>query len=134
MKQNRFNGHMNSETNENPSSITLTNETFEQDVVLGSQEHVVIVFFWGPWCGLCRQLIPQVESLVRKTNGRAVLALADVREMRGIGNRLGMRGLPSLFAFRQGQHVDSILGTRPVEFFETWLNQLVAGEDMHRDE
>ncbi len=125
---------MNADTNSKPSRITLSNESFQRDVIEGSRQCVVLVFFWAPWCRFCRQLIPQIESLAEQSDGQAVLALADAREMRDKGKELGIRGLPSIFAFRGGERADYILGSPPIEFFEDWLARLIRGEDMERDE
>ena len=125
---------MNADTNSNPSRITLSNESFQRDVIEGSRQCVVLVFFWAPWCRFCRQLIPQIESLAEHSDGQAVLALADAREMRDKGKELGIRGLPSIFAFRGGEKADYILGSPPIEFCEDWLARLIQGEDMERDE
>ena len=125
---------MNSDTHHNRSQITLSSASFERDVIEASRQCVVLVFFWAPWCGFCRQLIPLIERLAENSDGQAVLALADVREMRDKGKELGIRGLPSIFAFRGGEKADYILGSPPIEFFEDWVARLIRGEDMERDE
>ena len=125
---------MDPDTSNYPSRITLRNESFQRDVIEASRHCVVLVFFWGPWCGFCRQLIPQMERLAEESQGQAVLALADVRAMRDKGRELGMRGLPSIFAFRGGEQADYILGSPPIEFFEDWLARLIRGDNMERDD
>ena len=125
---------MNSAARDNRSTIKLSNETFDKHVIHGSRRRVVLVFFWGPWCGLCRQLIPQMERLVDGRQPHVSLALADVREMRNKGKELGMQGLPSIFAFRDGEKVDYILGAPPIDFFEDWITKMIAGEGALRDD
>lgn len=109
-----------------PHTFKVTVDEFERDVINASKDRVVLVFFWGPWCGLCRQLIPQVEELILKSGGTIRLGLAHVGEVRETADELGVRGLPSMFAFRRGECVDQILGNPPTDFLENWLNRLIA--------
>ena len=83
-----------------------------QDVVLGSSVPV-LVDFWAPWCGPCRMIAPVLEELAGDYEGRAVVAKVNTDENTGYAVRLGIRGIPTMIIFKDGQEVDRIVGLVP---------------------
>ena len=87
-----------------------TDATFMQDVVDASQEVPVIVDFWAPWCGPCKQLGPMLESAVQKAKGAVRMVKANVDENPAIAGQLRIQSIPTVYAFWQGQPVDGFQG------------------------
>lgn len=82
-----------------------------QNVVLESDQPVV-VDFWAPWCGPCRAIAPHIESLAAEYAGRAVVTKVNVDENQGIAQRYGIRGIPAILLFKNGEVADMIQGMR----------------------
>ena len=87
-----------------------TDATFMQDVVDASQEVPVIVDFWAPWCGPCKQLGPMLESAVQKAKGAVRMVKVNVDENQAIAGQLRIQSIPTVYAFWQGQPVDGFQG------------------------
>jgi thioredoxin 1 len=90
--------------------IVLTDATFGS-VIAGPQP--VLVDFWAEWCGPCHMVAPSVERLAQEYSGRAVVAKMNVDENPMTPNRFGIRGIPTLLIFKNGQLVDQIVGAQP---------------------
>ena len=97
-------------TNEN-SHLTLTDDNFEQEVLQG--DGPVIVDFWAPWCGPCRVLGPVVEELARDFEGQAKVGKLNVDESPRTAQRFGVRSIPTVLFFQNGELVDSVIGVVP---------------------
>jgi len=98
--------------------------SFMADVIETSQNTPVIVDFWAPWCGPCKQLIPALERVVKAENGKVKLVKINIDENPGIAGQLGVQSIPAVFAFKDGQAVDGFMGGQP----ETaWRPVILAG-------
>ena len=97
-------------TNEN-SYLILTDDNFEQEVLQG--DGPVIVDFWAPWCGPCRVLGPVVEELARDFEGKAKVGKLNVDESPRTAQRFGVRSIPTVLFFQNGELVDSVIGVVP---------------------
>ena len=90
-----------------------TTQDFVRDVVDASHTVPVLVDFWAPWCGPCRQLTPVLEKAVRAAKGGVKLVKLNIDEHPQIPGQLGVQSVPAVFAFRDGQPIDGFMGALP---------------------
>src|ERR1700722_10693467 len=90
-----------------------TTATFRSDVIAESARQPVLVDFWGPSCGPCRQLSPLLEKLVKAAEGKVKLVKMNVEAHPEIAGQLGIQSLPAVIAFQRGQPVDGFVGALP---------------------
>jgi thioredoxin 2 len=86
----------------------------------------VLVDFWAPWCGPCRAVSPLVERLAQENAGRLKVLKLNVDEAPGLSQRYGIRGIPLLTLFDQGQELDRLTGAAPYPTLQAWLERGVA--------
>ena len=90
-----------------------TTKDFMRDVVEASREVPVLVDFWAPWCGPCRQLTPVLEKAVRAAKGAIRLVKLNIDEHPQIPGQMGVQSIPAVFAFQDGRPVDGFMGALP---------------------
>ena len=100
---------------------------FVADVIEASRKQPVIVDFWAPWCGPCKQLGPALEKVVRQANGKVRMVKINVDENQQLAAQMRVQSIPAVFAFVNGQPVDGFMGALP----ESQLKQFVDRFD-HR--
>src|SRR5471032_2188728 len=93
--------------------IETTTQTFMKDVIEESKRQPVLVDFWAPWCGPCKQLTPVLEKVVKAAKGKVKLAKMNIDEHPAIPGQLGIQSIPAVIAFVKGQPVDGFLGALP---------------------
>ncbi|MFN8558762.1 MAG: thioredoxin [Dehalococcoidia bacterium] len=89
----------------------VTDQTFESDVI--KSERPVLVDFWAPWCGPCRMVAPIVEELAGEYEGQVDFYKLNTDENPAVSARYGIRSIPTLLVFKNGEPVQQIVGFRP---------------------
>jgi len=98
--------------------------TFAQDVIAASQDVPVIVDFWAPWCGPCKQLGPILEKVVSEARGAVRLVKIDIDQNQQIAQQLRIQSIPAVFAFYQGRPVDGFQGAVPESEIRAFVKRL----------
>lgn len=99
--------------------IALTSETF--DATLSGTDQPVLVDFWAEWCGPCKMMSPILDQLATEQAGRATIAKVDIDAYPDLQTRFGIRAIPTLIIFKNGQPVNTITGVKSKGFLEAAL-------------
>ena len=104
----------------------VTTASFRQDVIAESMRQPVLVDFWAPWCGPCKQLAPIIEKVVRSAEGKVKLVKMNIDEHPQIAGQLGIQSIPAVIAFGKGQPVDGFVGALPESQIRQFVERLVG--------
>ena len=111
----------------------VTTASFREDVIAASARQPVLVDFWAPWCGPCKQLAPALEKSVAAAGGKVKLVKMNIDDHPQIAGQLGIQSIPAVIAFQKGQPVDGFMGALPEAqirgFLERLVGPLTAGAD-----
>lgn len=112
--------------------MDVTTQSFMKDVVEESKLRPVLVDFWAPWCGPCKQLTPVIEKVVRAAKGKVRLAKMNTDDHPAVAQQLGIQSLPTVYAFVNGQPVDGFMGAQPESAIQALIDKLVGpgGDDL----
>lgn len=98
-----------------------TDASFEKDIL--KSETPVLLDFWAPWCGPCRQIGPVLEELSQEFAGKIEIAKMNIDENPETPAKFGVRGIPTLMIFKNGELVDTKVGGQPKSQLQAWLNE-----------
>ncbi len=110
-----------------------TTQAFMKDVIEESKRQPVLVDFWAPWCGPCKQLTPVIEKVVKGAKGKVKLVKMNIDDHPAIPGQLGIQSIPAVIAFVNGQPADGFMGALPegqvVAFLERLTKDKIGGEE-----
>jgi len=104
-----------------------TTQTFVKDVIEESRHQPVMIDFWAPWCGPCRQLTPLLEKAVRNAKGRVKLVKMNIDEHPQIPGQMGIQSIPAVIAFVNGQPADGFMGAVPESQINAFIEKITKG-------
>ena len=104
----------------------VTTASFAADVIQDSRKQPVLVDFWAPWCGPCKQLQPVLEKVVAAAKGAVKLVKMNIDEHPAIAGQLGIQSIPAVIAFHNGQPVDGFMGAVPETQIRDFIQKLVG--------
>ena len=107
----------------NTTYVTLTEDSFDREVLKSTEP--VLVDFWAEWCGPCHQIAPTIEELATEFEGRAKVGKVNVDENAPVAAQYGIRSIPTLLLFKDGQVVDQVIGVVPKKMLADKLDALL---------
>ena len=109
-----------------PAIKDTTTAQFSADVIQESRRQPVLVDFWAPWCGPCKQLTPVLEKVVREAAGGVKLVKMNIDEHPAIAGQLGIQSIPAVIAFKNGKPVDGFMGAVPETQVRDFVRKLAG--------
>lgn len=106
----------------------VTTQTFMKDVIEASKTQPVLIDFWAPWCGPCKQLTPVLEKVVKAAKGKVKLVKMDIDKNPEVPGQMGIQSIPAVIAFVNGQPVDGFMGALPESQVVAFLERLTKGK------
>jgi putative thioredoxin len=110
-----------------------TTQAFVKDVIEESKQQPVLVDFWAPWCGPCKQLTPILEKAVKAAKGKVKLVKMNIDEHPAIPGQMGIQSIPAVIAFSNGQPVDGFMGALPESQVIAFLQRLTKDKIVSAD-
>ena len=105
---------------------TVTDQSFEADVL--TAEKPVLVDFWAEWCGPCRMIAPALEEIAADLGEKVTIAKINIDENPEVPGRYGVRGIPTMLLFENGEAVAQKVGAAPRSHIQQWLEGELAGQ------
>ncbi|MDX2113551.1 MAG: thioredoxin TrxA [Alphaproteobacteria bacterium] len=105
-------------------SLHIDDHEFEQKVLKSAEP--VLVDFWAEWCGPCRQIAPVLDEIAKERAGKITVAKVNIDKNPGTPQKYGVRGIPTLILFKNGQAVSTKVGSLPKSKLVEWIDSVVA--------
>ena len=106
---------------------------FGKEVIEASAERAVLVDFWAPWCGPCKQLGPVIERAVAATNGAVRLVKMDIDQHPEIAGQMGIQSIPAVVAFIDGRPADAFMGAKPEAEVKAFIDKVLAAKPVESE-
>jgi putative thioredoxin len=109
-----------------PTVKDVSTAEFMTEVIQASQQMPVLVDFWAPWCGPCKQLAPALEGAVAKAGGKVKLVKMNIDEHPEVAGQMGIQSIPAVVAFVDGQPRDAFMGNKAPNEIEKFIEKLIG--------
>lgn len=106
------------------ATVKIDNSNFEEGVIRSTEP--VVVDFWAEWCGPCKMIGPALEEISAELNGKVKIAKVNVDENPEIAARYGIRSIPTLIMFKNGEVADMRIGAQPKTALSSWISGNIA--------